>query len=281
MKLGPFELRGIETGRFRLDGGAMFGVVPKVLWQKTDPADENNRIAMTMRVLYAERNGMRLVVDSGAGDKLGEKMIRNYEIESPPLRERLLDEGIDPDGVTHAVMTHLHFDHAGGFTWRDGDGSLQLAFPNAVHFVQRRQWRAALEPNEKDRASFFPENYLPVEKEGRLELLDGEAEVAPGVRVIPTDGHTPGHQAVLLEGDGEALLYGADLIPLASHVNLPWIMAYDHQPLDTLKEKKRLLERAAAEGWVLFFEHDPRIAACRVRRNEKGRYEIAERLEMR
>lgn len=281
MKLGSFEVRGIETGRFRLDGGAMFGVVPKVLWDKTDPADENNRIAMTMRVLYAERGDMRLVVDSGAGNKLGEKMLRNYEIESPPLRDRLMEEGIDPDGVTHAVMTHLHFDHAGGFTWRDGDGSFRLAFPNAVHFVQRRQWRAALEPNEKDRASFFPENFLPVEEAGRLRLLDGEVEIAPGVRVIPTDGHTPGHQVVLFEGDGEALLYGADLIPLASHVSLPWIMAYDHQPLDTLKEKKHLLDRAANEGWVLFFEHDPRIAACRVRRNEKGRYEIDDTLELR
>ncbi|MBN1886194.1 MAG: MBL fold metallo-hydrolase [Candidatus Krumholzibacteriota bacterium] len=279
--MGFFEVRGVVTGRFRLDGGAMFGVVPKVLWEKTDPADGDNRIAMAMRILYAERGGMRLVVDAGAGDKLGEKMIRNYRIESPPLRERLAGEGIDPDAVTHAVMTHLHFDHAGGFTWRNGDGRLQLAFPNATHFVQQSQWEAALDPNEKDRASFFPEDFLPIEEAGRLEMLDGEKEIAPGVRVIPTSGHTPGHQTVLLEGNGEALLYGADLLPLASHVNLPWIMAYDHRPLDTLEEKKRLLKRAADENWILFFEHDPRIAACRVRRNEKGRFEATAPVELR
>ncbi|MCK4538247.1 MAG: MBL fold metallo-hydrolase [Candidatus Krumholzibacteria bacterium] len=279
MKLGEFELRAIETGKFRLDGGAMFGVVPKVLWQKTDPADGNNRISMHMRLLYGESNGRRFVIDSGAGTKLGDKMLRNYEIESGGLRELFLSEGLDPDLVTDAIATHLHFDHAGGYTFYGEDGEIKLTFPGAAHHVQKRQWDAALGPNEKDRASFFPENFIGIEEAGMLDLIEGEKEIFPGVRVIPTDGHTPGHQVVLIETSDGTVMYCGDLIPLASHVNLPYIMAYDHFPLSTLAEKKRLLARAADEDWILFFEHDPVIAGCRVRRNDRGRFEISETID--
>lgn len=276
MRLGDYTIKAIETGRFRLDGGAMFGVVPKVLWQKTDPADENNRISMHMRVLYAEGYGRKFVIDSGAGDKLGEKMLRNYEIECLPLSRVMEEEGIDSGSITDVIATHLHFDHAGGYTWYDEDGRPRLTFPNAVHHIQKKQWEAALSPNEKDRASFFPENFLAIEEYRKLDLVDGEKVLFDGVRVIPAEGHTPGHQVVLLETDEGSLLYCGDLIPLASHVNLPYIMSYDHFPLATLEEKKRLLGRAADEDWILFFEHDPSIAACRVKRNDKGRFEISE-----
>ena len=280
MKLGRFECRAVETGTFRLDGGAMFGVVPKVLWSKTNPADVNNRISMAMRALYVEGGGHRLLVDSGAGTKLNEKMLRNYVIETQGLGPSLERSGIPASSLSDAVVTHLHFDHAGGYTYYDGKGELRLVMPEAVHHVQRRQWEAALDPNEKDRASFFEENYRPIEEAGRLHLIDGEKELYPGVTLIPTDGHTPGHQVVLVDGGEGSLLYCGDLIPLASHVNLPYIMSYDHFPLETLEEKKRLLGRAADEGWILFLEHDPAIAACRIERTEKGRFEISEEIEI-
>lgn len=280
MRLGDFTLTAVETGSFRLDGGTMFGVVPKVLWSKTNPADENNRIVMAMRVLCIERGGQRIVVDSGAGTKLDEKMVRNYCIDTDGLGSALTGAGIDPETVMGAIVTHLHFDHAGGFTYRDSNGAAELTLPDAIHYVQRRQWEAALHPNEKDRASFFPDNYLPIEEQDMLELLDGEVEIIPGVTVIPTDGHTPGHQVVLIESNGEKLLYCGDLIPLASHVNLPYIMSFDHFPLETLEEKRRILGLAAAEGWILFFEHDPFIAACTVGRADRGRFEVVEEIDM-
>jgi len=279
IRAGEFEIRAVDTGRFRLDGGAMFGVVPKALWQKTDPADDRNRIDMHMRALYAEGAGRRILVDSGAGTKLDDKMVDIYEMECDPLRKVLEDHGIDPDSITDAIATHLHFDHGGGYTYYDESGELALALPNAMHHVQRRQWEAAAGPNEKDRASFYPENFLPIEKAGKLNLIDGQSDILPGVRVVPTDGHTPGHQVVLF-GEGEGtVMYCGDLIPLASHVNLPWIMAYDHFPLSTLEEKKKLLGEAADGKWILFFEHDPAIAACRVIRNDKGRFEISGTVE--
>ena len=276
MRIGQFDFRAVDAGRFRLDGGAMFGVVPKALWERTDPADARNRIAMQMRALYAEGHGRRILVDAGSGTKLDEKFTDIYAIDARPLREVLAANGIDPDSISDAVATHLHFDHCGGYTWFGEDGELRLSLPNATHHVQRRQWEAASRPNEKDRASFFPENFLPIAEQGRLNLIDGEAEIAPGVRVVPTDGHTPGHQVVLFGSGPDTVMYCGDLVPLASHVNLPWIMAYDHFPLSTLEEKRRLLSAAADEGWLLFFEHDPSTSACRVRRDERGRFEISE-----
>jgi glyoxylase-like metal-dependent hydrolase (beta-lactamase superfamily II) len=278
--LGPFEISVIETGSFRLDGGAMFGVVPKVIWSRTNPADENNRISMAMRVMLVDGNGRRLLVDSGAGTKLGDKMLKNYVIESPGLALALERRGVDPASITDAVATHLHFDHAGGYTYSDEADGLKLVLPEAVHHIQKKQWEAALNPNDKDRASFFDENYLPIEKAGKLDLVDGETEIYPGVRVLETAGHTPGHQTVLVETDEGNLLYCGDLIPLASHINLPYIMSYDHFPLSTLEEKKRILGRAADEGWMLFFEHDPLITACRVSRTDNGKFQISEEIDI-
>jgi glyoxylase-like metal-dependent hydrolase (beta-lactamase superfamily II) len=280
MKLGQYEIRAIETGRFKLDGGAMFGVVPKVLWSRTNPADESNRIAMAMRALYLEGGGRRLLVDGGSGTDFGEKMNRIYQIETQGLRPALERAGIDPDSITDAVATHLHFDHAGGFCRRGPGGGIVVTLPRAIHHIQRRQWETALSPTEKDRASFFPEFLLPIEKAGLLRLADGVVEIFPGVTLIPTDGHTFGHQVVLVSTDEGSLLYCGDLIPLASHVNLPYIMAYDHFPLKTLEEKRQMLGRAADEGWILFFEHDPEIAAARVRRTDSDGFEITDVVEI-
>lgn len=280
MKLGQFNFIAIETGVFRLDGGAMFGVVPKVLWSKTNPADGDNRIAMAMRALFVEGAGRRLVIDAGASTDFSEKMVRNYAIRTDGLRAALERKGIDPDSVTDAVATHLHFDHACGFAHRTENGGNGLALPRAIHHIQRKQWEAALSPNEKDRASFFPECLLPIERAGLLRLVDGASEIFPGVTVLPTDGHTLGHQVVLVSTGAGSVLYCGDLIPLASHVNLPYIMAYDHFPLRTLEEKKEMLGRAADEGWILFFEHDPEIVAAKVRRTPSRGFEITETLEI-
>jgi len=280
MRLGEFFLKAVNAGTLLLDGGAMFGVVPKALWNKTDPADENNRIDMNMRTLCIEGKGRKVIIDSGAGTKLGEKMVRNYGIKCEEFGSVLASNGIDPESVTDVISTHLHFDHAGGLTYYDTDKKLRLTFPNARHYIQKKQWEAAFNPNEKDRASFFEENYLPVQSEGELFLVEGEKEIIPGIRVIPTEGHTPGHQIVLVETTEGNLLYCGDLIPLASHINLPFIMAYDHFPLTTLKEKKEMLGRAADEGWILVFEHDPVIGACKVKRNERGRFEISLQVDM-
>jgi glyoxylase-like metal-dependent hydrolase (beta-lactamase superfamily II) len=280
MRLGAFDFTAVETGTFRLDGGAMFGVVPKVLWSRTNPADANNRISMAMRALYVEGAGHRLIVDSGAGTNFGEKMLRNYLIETDGLRPALERKGIDPDSITDAVATHLHFDHAGGFCYRTHDGDIELSLPHAVHHIQRRQWEAALNPNEKDRASFFPEYLLPIEKAGLLRLSDGLTEIYPGVTLIPTEGHTMGHQVILVSTAEGSVLYCGDLIPLASHINPPYIMAYDHFPLKTLEEKKQMLGRSADEGWILFFEHDPEIAAARIERVDPEGFKIAETVEI-
>ncbi|HMA77236.1 MAG TPA: MBL fold metallo-hydrolase [Candidatus Krumholzibacteriaceae bacterium] len=280
MKLGDFFLKPVTAGTLLLDGGAMFGVVPRALWSRTNPADDNNRIDMNMRILYIEGKGRKIVIDSGAGTKLGEKMVRNYGVRCKDLKDLFKSEGLDPGSVTDVISTHLHFDHAGGLTRYNEDGELVLTFPNARHYIQKKQWEAAFHPNEKDRASFFEENYLPVEKEGKLSLVEGEKEIIPGVKLIPTEGHTPGHQIILVKSPEGNLLYCGDLIPLASHINLPYIMAYDHFPLTTLREKKEILARAADEGWILFFEHDPVIAACKVKRNERGRFEISRQVDM-
>lgn len=280
MKLGDFFLKPVTAGTLLLDGGAMFGVVPRALWSRTNPADDNNRIDMNMRILYIEGKGRKIVIDSGAGTKLGEKMVRNYGVRCKDLKDLFESEGLDPGSVTDVISTHLHFDHAGGLTRYNEDGELVLTFPNARHYIQKKQWEAAFHPNEKDRASFFEENYLPVEKEGKLSLVEGEKEIIPGVKLIPTEGHTPGHQIILVESPEGNLLYCGDLIPLASHINLPYIMAYDHFPLTTLREKKEILARAADEGWILFFEHDPVIAACKVKRDERGRFEISRQVDM-
>jgi glyoxylase-like metal-dependent hydrolase (beta-lactamase superfamily II) len=279
MKLGPYTLRPIEMGSLRVDGGGMFGVVPKVLWSGFHPPDKDNRIAMVMRGLYVEGGGRRLVIDAGAGTKHDEKEGLIHSMKAIGLREALRGLGVDPASITDAVVSHLHFDHAGGFTVLDG-GELRLALPNATHHVQRAQWETAVEPNDRDLYAFSADDFVPIEKAGRLNLLDGETEILPGVRVLPTKGHTPGHQLVLIETDDGALLYCADLIPLASQINLRWIMSYDEDPLSTLEEKKSLLARAAREGWILFFEHDPEVVAVRVREVPRRGFVVSETVEV-
>lgn len=271
MKIGPYEARSIETGTFALDGGAMFGVVPKPLWEKEHPADERNRIRMAARALLLRGGGRTVLIDTGNGESRDPKRtdIFKFDRSASDLLTSLQREGVQPDDVTDVILTHLHFDHAGGAT-REIDGVLRPTFPNARYYVQRAQWEAAERATERDRASFIGEHYLPLMAGHQLELVDGAGELLPGIRVLTLFGHTTALQCPLVSDGATTLFYCADLVPLRSHVRLPWIMGYDLRPLVTLEEKRKILKQAAEEKWVLFFEHDPDVAAAFVARDAKG-----------
>jgi glyoxylase-like metal-dependent hydrolase (beta-lactamase superfamily II) len=274
MTIGDWHIDTALGGKFRLDGGAMFGVVPKNLWSRAAPPDDENRISMAMRVLVARGAGRTVLVDTGAGRGYGEKLARIYAFDEIPVAEELLKPlGIAPDEVTDVVITHLHFDHGGGAAVQTSDG-WGLAFPNAVHHVQRRQWEHALDPNPRDRASYFRERIEILERTGALTLHDGDWSLAVGIDVLAFDGHTPGQHLPLFTAGDSVLLYCADLIPTSAHLPTAYVMAYDLDPVRSMDEKSAILERAAAGNWTLVFEHDPTVEACRVRR-ENGRLSLA------
>ena len=271
MKIGPYEIFTVQTGYVSLDGGAMFGVVPKVLWNKTNPADELNRIQLALRTLVINGNDRLILIDAGVGSKMNEKLQKIYNVDHQEheLEQGLAEKGITFDQVTDVIITHLHFDHVGGATIEE-NGVLKPTFPNAKYYVQGEQWYWANHPSEKDRASYMPENFKPIEEAGQLVELDGPKELFPGIEVLVMYGHTHGMQLPKISDGKSTLLYCADLIPTASHIPLPWIMAYDNNPLITLEEKKRLLPKAAEENWILVFEHDPFRPAGTVVQTEKG-----------
>jgi glyoxylase-like metal-dependent hydrolase (beta-lactamase superfamily II) len=271
MKIGSYDVTAIETGTFALDGGAMFGVVPKPLWERSHPADTRNRIRMSARAMLVRGEGRTILVDTGNGDKYDAKFKEIYALDETvtDLERSLRAAGVAPADVTDVVLTHLHFDHAGGATRRTV-GGVEPAFPNARYYVQREHLAAALAPTERDRASFLHDDFQPLIRTKQLVQVEGERELFPGFRVITMSGHTTALQCPLIRDGHATLLYCADLIPLHSHCQLPWIMGYDLRPLVTLEEKRAVLTRAAAEQWVLFFEHDPDIAAGRVDRTERG-----------
>jgi glyoxylase-like metal-dependent hydrolase (beta-lactamase superfamily II) len=271
MKIGRYTVDIIETGRFRLDGGAMFGVVPKTLWEKATPADSANTIAMTTRSLLLRDDVRIILVDTGIGDTGNEKFRSIYSVDRSEheMVAALAAVGLTPADVTDVILTHLHFDHAGGCV-READGQLELLFPDARHFVQKRHWLWALEPSEKDRASFIAERFLPLHDAGILTLLDEGEEVFTDIDLHVVDGHTFAQQLVRIEGDDASVLYAADLIPMSAHIPAPWVMSYDLQPLVTLREKHAVLERAAEHGDILVFEHDPLVEAATVLRGNRG-----------
>ncbi len=266
LELGRFKLHAVSDGTFALDGGAMFGIVPKPLWEKHFPADGNNRIRLALRCLLVEDGERRILVDDGMGDKWPPEQAARYGIERPQggLAADLARLGLSPDDVTDVVLTHLHFDHAGGTT-RTGAGETTVAFPRATYWLQKRNWEWANRPTERDAGSYLRENFEALGASGRLKLVDGPAELFPGIRVVPSDGHTTALQLVYVEDAGRTLVYLSDLVPTAAHLRLSWIMGYDLRPLVMLDEKRKLLADALAGDHVLFFEHEPRFAACRVR----------------
>jgi glyoxylase-like metal-dependent hydrolase (beta-lactamase superfamily II) len=271
VKVGAYTISPIDTGDFRLDGGAMFGVVPKVLWNRTNPADDLNRIAMTCRVLLIESAERKILVDAGIGDKEGDKFTDLYAVDFSrnTLLASLTKRGIKPDDITDVIITHLHFDHVGGCTRYEGKTAVPT-FPLARHYVQKEQFAHALNPSEKDRASYFPYNFRPLQEAGLLELVEGNVELFAGIDVIVVNGHTPAMQTVRVRDDKQTVWYAADLLPMSAHVPLPYIMGYDCWPLTTLEEKKTLLPQVVDEEWIVVYEHDPLVAASKIVRHEKA-----------
>lgn len=272
MRIGSYDLFSIETGTFALDGGAMFGVVPKTMWEKAITPDEKNRIGMVARALLLVGNGRKILIDDGNGSKFGDKLVSIYKIDSSrhDLISSLRKHDLTPADITDVILTHLHFDHAGGSTFRDTDGVVKPTFPHARYYVQREHWETANNPTERDKASFFADDFMPLYEHGRLHFTEGEGEVLPGISCRICNGHTTALQAPLISDGTTTLLYVADLMPTIAHVQLPWIMGYDLRPLVTLDEKRRILNEALEANWLIFFEHDASVETCRLQRTEKG-----------
>ena len=268
------RVHAIDAGSVRLDGGSMFGVVPKAMWSRHTEADERNRIELAMRCLLIEADGMRIVVDTGAGNKTSEKLRAIYGIDNDGdptrLETSLQAAGVGPDDVDIVVATHLHFDHAGGQTTRAEDGSIRPSFPNARYLIRRGEWEAAHSENRRIRSSYTPDDYDPLQEAGVLELTEGDTDVVPGVRLVGLPGHTADHQGVLVDLGGEVIWFPCDLAPTAAHLRLSWIMAYDLEPLVTLATKERWLTRAGAEGWKIVFAHDRNVVAGTARPVDEG-----------
>lgn len=257
VRLGQFELSIVSDGKFWLDGGAMFGIVPKVMWDKLNPADGLNRIELGLNCLLIQTPDNKIFVDTGIGEKLNERFKDIYRVERDfSLIEILHRRGIEPEDIDKVINTHLHFDHCGGNTVKKGGKSVPT-FPNAQYIIQKQEWYDATHPNERTKASYLRENFVPLEENAQLLLVDGEHEVSKGVKVIVTNGHTQGHQSVLIESDGSKAIYFGDLIPTTSHIRISYIMGYDLYPLDIIKKKKDILQTALNEHWLLIFEHDP------------------------
>ena len=278
LQIGNLRCHAIQAGGQRLDGGAMFGVVPKPLWEKKIPADDRNRIQLGMRCLLIEHPGGLLLIDTGAGNKETAKFLDIYGIENEGEQSRTaLEDGVRaaghaPEDVVVVINTHLHFDHAGGFSARDASGAIVPRFRNARYVVNSGEWEDATHPHERNRASYFAENYVPLRDAGLVDLMPGDGEVMPGVRVRRTGGHTRCHQIVYLESGGETAVFAADLIPTTAHVDVPWIMAYDLYPMETLEFKRTFVKEAVEREYVVFFEHDPVIAAGIIRQKDRGYY---------
>jgi glyoxylase-like metal-dependent hydrolase (beta-lactamase superfamily II) len=264
LKLGDLEFHLFSTGRVLLDGGAMFGVIPKPLWEKKTPPDARNRITLAMNSLLIHSGGQCILVETGAGDKMNPKLRDIYGLEDSRLIEGLRAYGLRPEEINIIVDTHLHFDHCGGNTRAEKD-KIVPTFPNARYMVQRGEFEHAMNPTERDRASYFPENYAPLDTAGMLELLEGDKVIAPGVELVRVPGHTADMQCVKLTGGGKTAFFFADLVPTTAHLPPAWIMSYDLYPMTTLEQKKRWIPETIREGWLALFGHDERVPAAYLR----------------
>jgi glyoxylase-like metal-dependent hydrolase (beta-lactamase superfamily II) len=266
----------IPTGNFKLDGGAMFGVVPKVIWNKLNPADENNLCNWAMRCMLVEEAGRLILIDNGMGNKQDEKFMSHYYLNGDDsLDKSLAAIGFNTSDITDVILTHLHFDHCGGSIIKEGD-KLVTAFKNATYWSSNRHWEWATKPNEREKASFLKENILPIQESGQLKLVTAhETDVIPfdGMENISLRfafGHTDAMMLPQLKKNGQTIVFMADLLPSTGHIPLPYVMAYDMFPLQTLTEKKAFLQEAAANNYILFFEHDPLNECCTLQATEKG-----------
>jgi glyoxylase-like metal-dependent hydrolase (beta-lactamase superfamily II) len=272
LKLGELEFHILEVGRVGLDGGAMFGVIPKPMWEKKAPPDSRNRITLSMNSLLVYAGGKRILIETGAGDKVNEKFRDIYALEGPHLLERLRDYGCHPEDIDIVINTHLHFDHCGGNT-RVVKDKVVPTFPNARYVVHRGEFEHAQNPTERDRASYIPDNYMPIEAAGKFSLIGDDRVIAPGVELIRTPGHTANMLCIRLHGGGKTAFLFDDLIPMTAHLPLPWIMGYDLYPVQTLENKKKWIHEVASKEWLALFVHDPKVQSAYLRDRE-GKIEI-------
>lgn len=257
MKWGEFDLALISDGLLWLDGGAMFGVVPRTLWEKHTPADERNRIPLAMNCLLVRTGTLNILIDTGCGHKFTPKEKDIFRIEhSTDILRGLAQRGLGAGDIDLLINTHLHFDHCGGNTRKAGE-AIVPTFPKATCIVRKQELEAAESPDERTRASYRPENWRPLAERGLLRVVDEDTEIVPGITVVATPGHTAGHQSVKIESEGRTFFFLADLCPTTAHVPLPWVMAYDLYPMTTLETRRKIYRQAADEGWLVFFEHEP------------------------
>jgi methylmalonyl-CoA epimerase len=270
LAFGNLQLTILHDGGFRLDGGAMFGVVPRPLWEKLAPADDRHRIQLAMRPLLVEADWGRMIVDCGAGDKMPPKQTDIYALSRERHLEHALAEvGLTSASIDFALATHLHFDHFGGATVRE-DGTLKPRFPKAQYLIRSAEWEDATHPHERNRASYLQDDFVPLKEAGVVQFFDRDMTIKPGVRVERSGGHAGQHQVIYIESGGRTAVYVADMIPTTAHLQDPWVMGYDLFPMDTLAFKRRFIREAIDREYLIVFEHDPRVSAGYIRENAKG-----------
>jgi glyoxylase-like metal-dependent hydrolase (beta-lactamase superfamily II) len=284
MKFGKFEIYPVSDGYFKLDGGAMFGVVPRVIWEKRMPPDEKNRIQMGLWCLLIQTDNKNIIINTGIGNKYNQRYYEIFNIQHPPdLITTLSEHTIKPEDINIVILTHLHFDHCGGnTTYKNLKSKLQIpnnneifpTFPNAKYIVQKDELEKAINPNERTKASYLKENILPLQETKQLQLINGDQKIVKGIQVKVTGGHTRGHQIVFIESDNKKAAYWSDLIPTTAHIDLPYIMSYDLYPEETLNEKKKLIKQSVKEQWLCFWEHDPLINCGYIQKDNQDNYKV-------
>jgi glyoxylase-like metal-dependent hydrolase (beta-lactamase superfamily II) len=269
MKFGQYECHSLDLGTIAVDGGAMFGIIPRLAWEQKIPADDHHRIQLKTRALLIRGHARTILVDTGCGTKLSDDMKADYGIPStqPDLNQVLSAYAVAPGDVTDVVLTHLHFDHAGGATVRSDDRVIP-AFPNAVYYVQTEQWEEGGNPSERDRLSYLSDDFISLKENGRLQLLDGSLTLHDGIEIMVTYGHTKAQQHVVIRGEDRSLFTAADLVPTTAHIPVPWHMGFDSRPLDLFPEKDYFLRKAIRENWILHLPHDPDIEAVTLRQGD-------------